>query len=305
MWQTLRKQSAQERSTKVIGLGLLLLLVILFLVGIFVFKVKDFNTIGFAALRDEVISNYTEYLYTHQKNVSVYDLFVSIDETMLERSQPVMVDPRIDPVSVVNMMLGIYEEFHTSDSLLVNAYFFVANLVISFIIICLCHILDRKFNEHFAKDWTGFSCPPRDILLEFRKKLSEAKEGDGKIRVCSMPNPPPKCPERTAFLHRVRYPRPAIKLLLVLLIFSTLFAGIIAIFKKTDFPNEFFAVLNFCAAIAPFPSTDTFWDIVIWIISLFGVILYSYTMYGLTLIIIDLVYSTLGVKERITPILID
>ncbi|KAK6741477.1 hypothetical protein RB195_009375 [Necator americanus] len=276
MWQTLRKQSAQERSTKVIGLGLLLLLVILFLVGIFVFKVKDFNTIGFAALRDEVISNYTEYLYTHQKNVSVYDLFVSIDETMLERSQPVMVDPRIDPVSVVNMMLGIYEEFHTSDSLLVNAYFFVANLVISFIIICLCHILDRKFNEHFAKDWTGFSCPPRDILLEFRKKLSEAKEGDGKIRVCSMPNPPPKCPERTAFLHR-----------------------------KTDFPNEFFAVLNFCAAIAPFPSTDTFWDIVIWIISLFGVILYSYTMYGLTLIIIDLVYSTLGVKERITPILID
>ncbi|KAK6741480.1 hypothetical protein RB195_009375 [Necator americanus] len=210
------------------------------------------------------------------ENVSVYDLFVSIDETMLERSQPVMVDPRIDPVSVVNMMLGIYEEFHTSDSLLVNAYFFVANLVISFIIICLCHILDRKFNEHFAKDWTGFSCPPRDILLEFRKKLSEAKEGDGKIRVCSMPNPPPKCPERTAFLHR-----------------------------KTDFPNEFFAVLNFCAAIAPFPSTDTFWDIVIWIISLFGVILYSYTMYGLTLIIIDLVYSTLGVKERITPILID
>ncbi|VDM65106.1 unnamed protein product [Strongylus vulgaris] len=95
------------------------------------------------------------------------------------------------------------------------------------------------------------TCPPRDIVLEFKEKLDEHKEEDLN-RVCSMPDPPPNCPERAAFLTPVRYPRPGLMLLLLFIIFSTVLAIFLAIVKKTMFSDEFYAILDFCSAISKF-----------------------------------------------------
>ncbi|EYB84765.1 hypothetical protein Y032_0310g2095 [Ancylostoma ceylanicum] len=278
----------------------------LFIAGVFIFKVNDYSTTGFMTIRDKVISNYSEILFINQRNnISVYDLLVSIDTTMREMSQPKLDGTRMDPVAVLNMMFGIKMNFATSDQLLINIYFFVANLVISLIVVCLCYIFDRKFNERFASEWSLVTCPPRDIVLEYKQQLERGEATDGKRRVCTMANPLPKDLDKSLFLHPVSYPRPAIKLLLIFMLYSMFMATVIALMKRSSFSQEYFALLNFSAGIAQQIQLGNVWDYFIWFISLFGVVLYKYTMYSLTLIVIDLICAIVCIRERVTPILID
>ncbi|KAL6728601.1 hypothetical protein Aduo_010374 [Ancylostoma duodenale] len=306
MWQTIRKPSAQQQSPKVIGILLFLSFAGLFIAGVFIFKVNDYSTTGFMTIRDKVIANYTEILFTNQRNnISIYDLLVSIDTTVRKMSQPVLDGTRMDPVAVLDMMFGIKVNFASTDQLLINIYFFVANLVISFIVICLCYFFDRKFNERFASEWSLITCPPRDIVLEYKHQLEKGEATDGKRRVCTMANPPPKDLDKSLFLHPVSYPRPAIKLLLIFMLYSMFMATVIALMKRTSFAKEYFSILNFSAGIGTQTQMESAWDYIIWFVSLFGVVLYKYTMYSLTLIVIDMICAIFCIRERVTPILID
>ncbi|CAJ0598259.1 unnamed protein product [Cylicocyclus nassatus] len=222
---------------------------------------------------------------------------------MREQSKPVKIS-RFSTISTLAMILGIKEDLAVEATLGVNAFFFAANVVVSFIAICMCYYFDGKINEQFDKEWTMSTCPPRDIVLEFKEKI--AKQGEQEtIRVCSLPNPPPNCPERTAFLTPVRYPRPGLQLLLLFIIFSTVMAMFLSLAKNTMFAEEFFAILNYCSAVSPFKFEGYVWEYPVWFLILCGLILYHYTVYGLTLILIEIVFAVLGVQERITPVLVD
>lgn len=64
----------------------------LFIAGLFIFKVSDYNTMGFMTIRDQVVANYTETLFKNQR-VRQLLLLLCCGSSETNRVEPVRTGP--------------------------------------------------------------------------------------------------------------------------------------------------------------------------------------------------------------------
>ncbi|KAK5980247.1 hypothetical protein GCK32_000939 [Trichostrongylus colubriformis] len=264
---------------------------------------------NFQRIRNEVIANYTLQFYDNQtlQEQTLYNVLVAAESSLRLLKEPQPEGTKIDPIAALNMMLGIREDLHHSDEIFCNFYFFFCNIIILYIIISLCHILDEKHSESFDANWTMAPCPPRDILLEFRKQLEEAEQEGREVqfKVCSLDKPLPPEPLRNAFLWPVRYPRPALNCLIVVIVFSMFLSALLLPIDNDGFFKAFTMVLDYCNMIRPFPLNGTIWMFLLWALTFIDLIVFNYTIYSLSLLFLDVVFWIAGVEEEFTPVFLE
>ncbi|XGW18868.1 hypothetical protein V3C99_003009 [Haemonchus contortus] len=276
-------------------------------VGIWFYREKIYTTPDFDDIRSAVITNYTQLFYDNTKNESLYKILSSAESSLRDLMEPQMVGTVIDPTAILNVMFGINEKLAYSDGVFHYFFFFCCNIVIYFIMICLCHIIDQKYNSSFDNNWVMAPCPPRDIVLDFRKQLDRA-EREGKevqFKVCSLGKPLPPEPLRNAFLWPIRYPRPALMCLVFFIIFSMSLAVLLLPIDNVGFFQALTKILNYCNMIDPFPLSGTVWMFLMWVLAFLDLIAFNYTIYSLSLLFLDVVFWIVGVEEEFTPVLLE
>uniref|UniRef100_A0A0K0DR26 Uncharacterized protein n=1 Tax=Angiostrongylus cantonensis TaxID=6313 RepID=A0A0K0DR26_ANGCA len=306
MWQKLRKPTLQERSPKLIKIGLFVSLIILLVIGTFLFPVDVYESRGFYIIRDEVIKNYSEHFHEYQKSIDVHEMLQFLDSTLLIESKPMGTGKKFRLISIMNMILGIWDDV-VDKTLSSSLYFFLGNIIVSIGMIGLCFRIDDIFTMNSGIKPITVVHRYRDVLLEYRDRLanSGAVDRTQQIKVCSMEQPPPVDPLRKELLYLLCHPYPSIKFLL-LSISIALFLAYLRVFFITGSSvfKDFIAIVDFCATIAPFSSDGHVFEYAFWFFAHIVLIVFNYTLYSLSLMILNVQWIT-AIREECVPTLID
>ncbi|WKY00791.1 hypothetical protein Q1695_015094 [Nippostrongylus brasiliensis] len=305
MWQRTYRKTLRDRSPKLIGLLLCIAFAALLTVGTIYFPNRSYRRMYYSKIRDEVIANYSEYIYEHQKEVNISKVINSVQQSLRDALEPTLEEPRKDAMAIFNVMLGIRENLIFSNKLTAYAFIFASNVITFLIVIVLCFGIDETFKRTADPYWTFESCPPRDIVLDFRDVLkTENNKQEATYKVCSLDTPLPPESLRAKLLWPIRCSHPGFKLMLCFLIFTTAMTLPLILVDKDGFFDEFDRIVNYSTTTSPFELSGSPWDYVIWVFAFLDLILLNYTVYSLALIVLDFVFHVAGVKKDFNPILL-
>ncbi|KAJ1349633.1 hypothetical protein KIN20_005229 [Parelaphostrongylus tenuis] len=241
------------------------------------------------------------------KTIDVYEMLESLDMILMNESQPVLTGKEFRPISIMNMMLGIWD-YVVERTIWSSLYFFLGHIIVSFGIIGLCYRIDGIVMKNSDIKPAASSGRYRDILLDYRDHLANGDHVNQKLpmKICSMDKPPPPEHLRKELLYLLQHPYPSLSFL-AFFISSAVFLAYLRVFfiPGTTVYKEFITILDFCATIAPFSSDGLSFEYVFWILELIALIVFNYTVYSLSLMFLDTLQWIFGIKEEYTPILID
>lgn len=305
MWQKTQRPTLHDRSGTLIGLGLAVLFLGILSVGTALFRLEVRDDRTFSEIRRAVIANYSRYIFKNQENISLAHTLLNIESSLRSSLYPRMNRTKVNPVPVLNMMLGIREKLANSSTLQGVLFFFFANVVTYFIMIGTCFVIDKKSQKFTYTDWNFRRCLPRDILLDFRGDLEipDGKE-DLTTKVCALDRPAPPEPLRSKLLWPLQYPRPAFEMMLFFLCF-TLAISLPLLANDADLFTQFGRVLDYCTRTASFGPSGAVWEYIVWVFAFIDLVVFSYTTYSLALVILDGILWTFIVEKPFTPILLD
>ncbi|VDL73398.1 unnamed protein product [Nippostrongylus brasiliensis] len=240
------------------------------------------------------------------QEVNISKVINSVQQSLRDALEPTLEEPRKDAMAIFNVMLGIRENLIFSNKLTAYAFIFASNVITFLIVIVLCFGIDETFKRTADPYWTFESCPPRDIVLDFRDVLkTENNKQEATYKVCSLDTPLPPESLRAKLLWPIRYSHPGFKLMLCFLIFTTAMTLPLILVDKDGFFDEFDRIVNYSTTTSPFELSGSPWEYVIWVFAFLDLILLNYTVYSLALIVLDFVFHVAGVKKDFNPILLE